>query len=36
MVLGMVSIGDTVKDIISQQGNHPKHLETSIKGNGVS
>jgi signal-transduction protein with cAMP-binding, CBS, and nucleotidyltransferase domain len=36
MVLGMVSIGDTVKDIISQQGDHIKHLETFIKGLDVA
>ena len=36
MVLGMVSIGETVKDIISQQGDHIKHLETLIKGHGVA
>ena len=35
-VVGMVSIGDTVKDIISQQGDHIKHLETYIKGHGVA
>ncbi len=35
-VVGMVSIGDTVKDIISQQGDHIKHLETFIKGHGVA
>ena len=29
-------IGDTVKDIISQQGDHIKHLETFIKGHGVA
>ena len=35
-VVGMVSIGDTVKDIISLQGDHIKHLETYIKGHGVA
>ena len=35
-VVGMVSIGDTVKDIISQQGDHIKHLETFIKGLDVA
>ena len=35
-VVGMVSIGDTVKDIISQQGDHIKHLETYIKDHGVA
>lgn len=35
-VVGMVSIGDIVKDIISQQGDHIKHLETFIRGHGVA
>ncbi len=35
-VLGMVSIGDIVKDIIRQQGDHIKQLETYIKGHGVA
>lgn len=34
-VLGMVSIGDIVKDIIQQQDQHIRHLETYIKGHGV-
>ena len=33
-VLGMVSIGDIVKDIIRQQGDQIKQLETFIKGHG--
>jgi len=35
-VVGMVSVGDIVKDIISQQGDHIKHLETFIRGHGVA
>jgi len=35
-VLGMVSIGDIVKDIIRQQGDQIKQLETFIKGHGVA
>jgi CBS domain-containing protein len=35
-VLGMVSIGDIVKDIIRQQGDQIKQLETYIKGHGVA
>ena len=35
-VVGMVSIGDTVKDIIHQQGDHIRHLETFIKGHAVA
>jgi signal-transduction protein with cAMP-binding, CBS, and nucleotidyltransferase domain len=35
-VMGMVSIGDIVKDIIRQQGDQIKQLETYIKGHGVS
>jgi CBS domain-containing protein len=34
-VVGMVSIGDTVKDIMSQQGDQIKQLETFIKGHGA-
>ena len=34
--MGMVSIGDIVKDIIRQQGDQTKQLETYIKGHGVS
>ena len=33
-VVGMVSIGDIVKDIMSQQGDQIKQLETFIKGHG--
>ena len=33
-VLGMVSIGDIVKDIIRQQGEQIKQLETYILGHG--
>jgi len=35
-VLGMVSIGDIVKDIIRQQGDQIKQLETYIKGHGAA
>lgn len=35
-VLGMVSIGDIVKNIISLQGDQIKQLETFIKGHGVA
>jgi CBS domain-containing protein len=35
-VLGMVSVGDIVKDIIRQQGDQIKQLETFIKGHGVA
>ncbi len=35
-VLGMVSVGDIVKDIIRQQGDQIKQLETYIKGHGVA
>jgi signal-transduction protein with cAMP-binding, CBS, and nucleotidyltransferase domain len=35
-VIGMVSIGDIVKDIIRQQGDQIKQLETYIKGHGVA
>jgi signal-transduction protein with cAMP-binding, CBS, and nucleotidyltransferase domain len=31
-VVGMVSIGDIVKDIMAQQGQHIRYLETYIKG----
>ena len=34
-VVGMISIGDIVKDIIQQQGMHIKYLETYIKGHAV-
>ena len=34
-VVGMVSIGDTVKDIMSQQGDQIKQLETFITGHGA-
>ena len=34
-VIGMVSIGDIVKNIIAQQGDHIRHLETYIKGHAV-
>lgn len=34
-VVGMVSIGDIVKDIMSQQGDQIKQLETFIKGHGA-
>jgi len=34
-VLGMISIGDVVKDIMQQQGELIKYLETYIKGHGV-
>jgi len=35
-VLGMVSVGDIVKDIIRQQGDQIKQLETYILGHGVA
>ena len=35
-VLGMVSIGDIVKDIIRQQGEQIKQLETYILGHGAA
>lgn len=34
-VLGVVSIGDLVKNIIEQQGNQIQFLETYIKGHGA-
>ena len=34
-VTGMVSIGDVVKDIMQQQGELIKYLETYIKGHAV-
>lgn len=34
-VVGVVSIGDIVKDIIDQQGSQIKYLETYIKGHGA-
>jgi CBS domain-containing protein len=34
-VIGVVSIGDLVKNIIELQGNQIKFLETYIKGHGV-
>lgn len=34
-VVGMVSIGDIVKDIMQQQGDHIRYLETYIKGHAV-
>ena len=35
-VLGMVSVGDIVKNIIRQQEDQIKQLETYIKGHGVA
>ena len=35
-VVGMVSVGDIVKDIIRQQGDQIKQLETYIMGHGVA
>jgi CBS domain-containing protein len=35
-VVGMVSIGDIVKDIMSLQGDQITFLETYIKGHGAS
>ena len=35
-VIGMVSVGDIVKDIIRQQGDQIKQLETFILGHGVA
>jgi CBS domain-containing protein len=34
-VVGVVSVGDMVKDIIEVQGNQIKFLETYIKGHGA-
>ena len=34
-VVGVVSVGDMVKDIIEHQGNQIKFLETYIKGHGA-
>jgi CBS domain-containing protein len=34
-VIGVVSIGDLVKNIIELQGNQIKFLETYIKGHGA-
>jgi CBS domain-containing protein len=34
-VVGVVSIGDIVKNIIEQQGHQIKYLETYIKGHGA-
>ncbi len=34
-VVGMISIGDVVKDIMQQQGDLIKYLETYIKGHAV-
>jgi CBS domain-containing protein len=34
-VIGVVSVGDMVKDIIEVQGNQIKFLETYIKGHGA-
>ena len=34
-VLGVISVGDLVKNIIELQGNQIKFLETYIKGHGV-
>ena len=34
-VSGMISIGDVVKDIMQQQGELIKYLETYIKGHAV-
>jgi signal-transduction protein with cAMP-binding, CBS, and nucleotidyltransferase domain len=34
-VIGVISVGDLVKNIIEQQGNQIKFLETYIKGHGV-
>ena len=35
-VVGMVSVGDIVKDIIRQQGDQIKQLETFILGHGAA
>ena len=34
-VIGVISVGDLVKNIIELQGNQIKFLETNIKGHGV-
>ena len=34
-VLGIISVGDTVKNIIESQGSQIKFLETYIKGHGA-
>jgi CBS domain-containing protein len=34
-VVGVISVGDMVKNIIEQQGNQIKFLETYIKGHGA-
>jgi CBS domain-containing protein len=34
-VLGVISVGDLVKNIIELQGSQIKFLETYIKGHGV-
>ena len=34
-VVGVISVGDLVKNIIEQQGNQIKFLETYIKGHGA-
>ena len=34
-VVGVISVGDLVKNIIELQGNHIKFLETYIKGHGA-
>lgn len=34
-VVGVISVGDTVKNIIEHQGNQIKFLETYIKGHGA-
>jgi CBS domain-containing protein len=33
-VIGIISVGDTVKNIIERQGDQIKFLETFIKGHG--
>jgi CBS domain-containing protein len=35
-VVGVISIGDIVKNIIEQQGDQIKFLETYIRGHGAS
>jgi CBS domain-containing protein len=34
-VIGVISVGDLVKNIIEQQGNQIKFLETYIKGHSL-